>query len=94
MGRFIGIFDELRHRKGIKGLTPKQVREFYKNLFRGLWGISEEGKRVCFDCGKLLTPDNIILMCDRHGFLQFCEECTWHRIRVKETWKGVFKNGT
>jgi len=78
-------------KKRVSQMTDHEIQELYHSLFRGIFEIIVETKhRTCFDCGKLLEPNTTVLMCDAHGFLQFCMDCSWHRIRIKETWRKIF----
>lgn len=71
-----------------------EYKEEVKAFRRKIWKMFREqfGENpCCVDCGKELKEDGEgVLMVDWAGFLAFCNEHTWHRIKIKETWEKVF----
>lgn len=66
--------------------------ERYTKLFDEFWKFLKKiNQTYCFDCGKKLTKENIVLSCDSRGMLMFCDECHWYKIKVRNTWRKIFK---
>lgn len=79
-------------RKKIANMSIDEVRRFYRALFDDMWEIlNDRDHRVCFECGKKLVKGDTTLFCDHHGFLQLCNDCTFHKIAIRDTWKKVFR---
>lgn len=61
-------------------------------IWERLWELIQETRHVyCFDCGKIVSPDNAVIMFDKSGIIIYCPRCSWAKVAIRTFWTRTFR---